>query len=98
MRFKQVLLNLFSNAIKFSRREGSIEITCTKSPDNLLLVEVRDTGYGIRSEDIPKLFKLFGFLESTRSVNHNGIGLGLFITKKIVEEFGGSVGVVSQHG
>lgn len=58
-------------------------------------VKVKDSGLGIRQNDLPKLFKLFGYLNQTNKVNSNGIGLGLYITKKIVEEFGGSVGVVS---
>lgn len=50
-----------------------------------------DNGIGIKEEDKNKLFKLFGFLESTQEVNAKGIGLGLYICKKIVEKFGGLI-------
>lgn len=57
-----------------------------------------DTGYGIKQEDQSKLFKIFGYLDQTKNVNTTGVGLGLYITKKIVEQFGGTVGVESEFG
>ena len=57
-----------------------------------------DSGCGIKKEDQGKLFQLFGFLETTKSINTKGIGLGLHISKKIVTEFGGSVDVKSSVG
>ena len=51
---------------------------------------------GIKEEDIPKLFKLFGFLDSTKEVNTKGIGLGLYICKQIINIFGGDVNVTSK--
>jgi len=59
---------------------------------------VRDTGTGIRDADKRKLFKLFGFVQSTQDVNTRGIGLGLSISKKIVEKFGGEIGFRSEWG
>jgi len=50
---------------------------------------VKDSGCGIKKDDQKKLFKLFGFLDSTKEINTKGIGLGLHISKKIVDEFGG---------
>ena len=60
----------------------------TKDLDDFLQISVIDTGIGISQEDQEKLFKLFGFVEST-STNTHGIGLGLVISSHIVEEFGG---------
>ena len=55
----------------------------------MIEITVKDSGIGIKDEDKDKLFALFGFLESTKELNTKGIGLGLHISKKIVEEFGG---------
>ena len=57
-----------------------------------------DTGIGIGHEDQKKLFKLYGFLEASEKVNAKGIGLGLFISKKIVNKFGGGIRVRSRLG
>jgi len=54
-----------------------------------------DTGVGIKPDDIGKLFKLFGFLENTKEINTKGIGLGLYICKKITTIFGGNMSVES---
>jgi signal transduction histidine kinase len=60
-----------------------------------LVISVKDTGIGISSENQKKLFKLFGFIEETSSKNTNGIGLGLMITRKLVEQFSGKIWVDS---
>ena len=57
---------------------------------------VKDTGIGIKQKDQKKLFKLFGFLDSTKELNPKGIGLGLNISKKIAQQFGGDIKVSSQ--
>lgn len=59
---------------------------------------MRDTGVGISEENQKKLFKMFGFLEETQKLNKNGIGLGLVISKNIVESFGGKIWVESEMG
>lgn len=61
-------------------------------------MQVIDNGAGISEENQGKLFKLFGYLECTQELNSQGIGLGLYITKMIVEQFGGVVGVKSMEG
>ena len=61
-------------------------------------IEVIDNGVGISAENQSKLFRLFGYLESTKEINSNGIGLGLYITKMIVKQFGGQVSVDSSLG
>lgn len=67
-----------------------------KCSHGLLQVEVRDTGTGISEQDQGKLFKLFGFLSTTQHINTKGIGLGLYISKMIVEKFGGNIGLKSE--
>ena len=91
MRIQQVLLNFQSNAIKFTDR-GSVTIKpilIKNEEEEYLEVHVIDTGCGIKPEDQNKLFKLFGYIQNSEQVNQHGIGLGLTITKKIVEQFGG---------
>ena len=63
-----------------------------------LEVQVEDNGMGIQDEDKQKLFQLFGCLESNKSINSKGIGLGLFIAKKITKTFGGNIICRSQYG
>ena len=60
-------------------------------------ITVKDTGVGIKQEDISKLFKLYGFLDATKEINAKGVGLGLYICKKIVHIFEGEVSVTSEY-
>ena len=62
---------------------------------NKIVITVMDTGVGIKKKEKLKLFKLFGTLQNTRSMNTTGIGLGLVISEKIVKSFGGTIGVKS---
>ena len=82
-RILQVLSNLLSNALKFTK-EGTIEITTTKE-DNEVIVKVRDSGSGIDSEIFPRLFEKFA------SKSEKGTGLGLFLSKNITEAHGGRI-------
>ena len=72
-----------SNAIKFTEK-GSVQISVSMD-DEFFYASVKDTGAGISQENQTKLFKLFGFLEETKQQNKNGVGLGLAISKQIVE-------------
>jgi len=85
-RIKQILMNLLSNSLKFTH-EGFIKLRLEDVTEKLGFVDykfiVEDTGIGIKSEDIPKLFKLFGRLEGPKSLNKTGIGLGLTISKML---------------
>ena len=86
-RLKQVLLNLLSNSLKFTF-EGKIKVRVEyEFLTKLLKITVSDTGIGIKQEEREKLFTLFGKIESTANINISGIGLGLSISKKIVEMF-----------
>ena len=94
-RLQQVLLNFQSNAVKFTPRNGKISIKCELfnniKPYGMIKVSVLDNGIGIQKSDLSKLFKLFGFLDSSKEINSKGIGLGLFICKKIANTYGGDV-------
>ncbi len=90
-RVKQVLINLIQNALKFTF-QGFIQVVLAfELYPTILKFTVKDTGIGIRPEDKDKLFKLFGKIETTASINTSGIGLGLSICMKIVEAFGGYI-------
>lgn len=79
-----MILNLLSNALKFTSK-GSISIKVkTYIPKNAILVKVIDTGVGISEDDQNKLFSLFGKLKSSEDINVHGIGLGLNICRKLV--------------
>ena len=97
---KQVINNLLSNAIKYTE-SGTIEFTtkCINKDKNcLLIISVKDTGRGIKAEDIKKLFTKFERLDIERSSTAEGTGLGLAITKKLVEMMGGKINVQSSYG
>ncbi len=101
MRIRQVIINLGNNAIKFTR-EGSvvIELGCEKvSEDTVnLIFHIKDTGIGIKEEDICKLFISFQQLDSKRNRAVEGTGLGLAISQRLVMAMGGNIGVESKYG
>ena len=93
-----MLLNLLSNAIKFTDRGGYIQIQAINEPSKMIKVYVRDSGIGIKKEDQSKLFKMFGSIkDSKRKFNTQGIGLGLVISKMIVQKFGGEIKFKSKY-
>jgi PAS domain S-box-containing protein len=97
-KFKQVLYNLLSNAIKFSDDNGQIAIFARRLDTHQIEVQVRDTGMGIKAEDISRLFTEFEQLDSGTARRFEGTGLGLALTKKIVEFQGGRISVNSELG
>ena len=97
-RFKQVLLNYLSNAIKFTPQEGRVCVRVTAESEQAFRVEVEDTGVGIATGDLEKLFVALQQLDAGTAKRHQGAGLGLALTKRIVEAQGGSVGVRSAPG
>ena len=97
-KFKQVLYNLLSNAIKFTEPGGSVEISAAPRDGDGFRVEVKDTGIGIKPEDVGRLFNEFQQLEAGTARRFEGTGLGLSLTKKIVEFQGGSIGIESDYG
>ena len=97
-KLKQVLYNFLSNAIKFTPEGGRIKVRATPEGSRAIRIEVEDTGIGIKTEDFAKLFIEFQQLEGPAAKQYPGTGLGLALTKKIVEAQGGTVGVTSVPG
>jgi signal transduction histidine kinase len=97
-RLRQVLYNYLSNAIKFSGDGARVAIRMRPEGNEWFHLEVEDNGEGIRAEDLAKLFIEFHQLDSSFSRRHEGTGLGLALTRQIVEAQGGSVGVTSAPG
>jgi signal transduction histidine kinase len=94
-RLQQVIWNLLSNAIKFTPRGGRVEVRLAESGLNAV-IEVRDSGIGIRPDFLPYVFDRFRQAESTLTRSHGGLGLGLSIVRHLLELHGGTVEVESQ--
>ncbi len=94
IRLKQMLYNLLSNAVKFSPEGGQVTLTARPTAGGVE-VAVADTGIGIQPEDLPRLFTEFSQLGPNR---HEGTGLGLALTKRLVELHGGTIRVESAPG
>ncbi|MCZ6668747.1 MAG: ATP-binding protein [Gammaproteobacteria bacterium] len=96
-RLIQVLLNLLSNAVKYNSEQGKVALSCRRTVDQMLRISVADTGMGIPPEKRDGLFDPFDRLG--RELGQiDGTGIGLSITKKIIELMGGKIGFESQHG
>lgn len=105
VRIKEVLINLIGNAVKFTPDHGSIIIEArhlTSSPKSagagLVEIQVRDNGIGIREEDQDVIFDQFRQLKGHADPAQRGAGLGLYISKKLVEAYGGEIRVSSAEG
>lgn len=97
-KLKQVLYNYLSNALKFTPEAGRVTVRTTLEAPDRFRIEVEDTGIGIRQEDIHRLFVEFQQLDAGAAKKYQGTGLGLALTKRIVESQGGQVGVSSNPG
>ena len=97
-RLEQVMVNLLDNAVKFNKVEGEVIVECGALPDGHVRISVADTGMGIPSEDIKRVFERFYRVDKARSRPIGGTGLGLPIVKQVVEQMGGSVSVESVLG
>ena len=97
-KFKQVLYNLLSNAVKFTEDEGDITISAGPEGTEALRLTVKDSGIGIRPEDVDRLFAEFEQIDSSISRRYVGSGLGLALTKRLVELQGGVIEVTSEYG
>ena len=95
-RTKQIIMNLVNNAVKFTDR-GKIEIKAAKK-DRRVEISVRDTGIGIKKEDMAKLFKAFSRVREVGMPVWEGTGLGLYISKKLADLLGGEIQVESEWG
>ncbi len=105
IKLKQILYNLLSNAIKFTPQDGRVALVAEKGVADssgqggqLLKISVIDTGIGIRTEDIDKAFEEFEQVDGSYSRRHEGLGLGLTLTKRLVELHGGIIQAESQFG
>jgi PAS domain S-box-containing protein len=94
-KFKQILFNLLSNAVKFTPVNGTVVVNAARD-GAFIEISVKDTGVGIKDEDISKLFQTFTQLESVYTKKHEGTGLGLALTRKLVELHGGRIWVKSE--
>ena len=96
-RVKQVMINLLSNAIKYNQTGGSVVVSCTPSGAERVRVSVQDTGAGLTAEQLAQLFQPFNRLGQESSIEE-GTGIGLVVTKQLVELMGGVIGVESDVG
>ena len=94
-RVTQVLHNLLSNALKFTPREGKVSVTATRN-DGHIRVAVNDNGRGLTPDEQARLFKPFSQVHDRREVNERGTGLGLYISRGIIEQHDGRMWVESQ--
>ena len=94
---KQVLLNLLSNAIKFTPAGGDIRVESTSS-DGMVTISVADSGIGIPAHALPKIGRPFEQVESQHSKKHKGTGLGLALSRSLVEMHGGTLKIESTEG
>jgi signal transduction histidine kinase len=97
-RLQQAMTNLLSNAVKYSPRGGNLAVIAFPDQQGNAKVSIHDEGIGIREEDIPRLFGKFTRLFDKRAMNIGGTGLGLYITREIIEAHGGKMSVDSTWG
>ncbi len=97
-RLEQALTNLLDNAVKFNKTEGQVVIECGPCGDGQVRVSITDTGIGIPSEDLKRIFERFYRVDKARTRTAGGTGLGLPIVKEVVERMGGTISVESQLG
>jgi signal transduction histidine kinase len=96
-KIKQVMINLLSNALKFTDRGGTVGLKALNGGDELVII-VEDTGRGISKKDLPFIFERFYRADKSRNRATGGSGIGLSITKAIVELHGGRIEVQSEEG
>lgn len=89
-RLQQIVWNLLSNAVKFTPKDGKIRVTVARNGSNLQII-VKDTGVGIRKEFLPQVFDRFAQADTSSSRKYGGLGLGLAITRHLIELHGGAV-------
>ena len=95
---KQILLNLLSNAVKFTPQDGEVAVEASLDPLGAFQLQIRDTGIGIAEEDIPRALQAFTQVDSALSRKYDGTGLGLPLTKTMVELHGGRLLIHSVVG
>ncbi len=97
-RLEQAVLNLLANAVKFNRPGGEVRVSARATPSGEAQISISDTGIGIPSQDLPRIFERFYRVDAARSRQVGGTGLGLSIVRHVVEGMNGSVKVETQLG
>jgi two-component system phosphate regulon sensor histidine kinase PhoR len=98
IRLEQAFVNLLDNAVKFNRPGGEVRVETHLTGDGKVRVVISDTGIGIPSEDVPRIFERFYRVDKARSREVGGTGLGLSIVKHVIERMGGCITVASELG
>ena len=98
VRFTQVLLNLLSNAVKYNKAGGSVTVDGEVRDNGVLRLEVTDTGIGISDTDRPRIFQMFQRFGTSATLAREGTGIGLSVSKLLVERMGGAIGFESEPG
>lgn len=98
IRLEQALVNLLDNAVKFNKPGGEVRVEAMESGKGRIVISVADTGTGIPSSDVPRIFERFYRVDKARSREVGGTGLGLSIVKHVVERMEGTIGVESRLG
>lgn len=97
-RIEQVVVNILSNAVKYTPSGGHIRLAACAVPKNRVRITVEDDGIGIPAADVPRLFERFYRVDKARSRAAGGTGLGLAIAKEIVEQHEGKIALASEYG
>jgi PAS domain S-box-containing protein len=98
LRLKQILMNLIGNSVKFTPKSGRIDVIARHNVEKGLHLMVRDTGIGIAKENIPLILEKFGQIRDGHLESHEGTGLGLALSKSLVELHGGTLEIDSEIG
>ena len=96
-RLKQALINLLTNAIKYNRKQGTVVVSCRRSSADRIRISIKDSGQGLSPEKLSQLFQPFNRLGQENGAEE-GTGIGLVVTKQLVEMMGGTIGVESSVG
>ncbi|MBR4724051.1 MAG: HAMP domain-containing protein [Clostridia bacterium] len=96
-KLEQVIINIISNAVKYTPENGKIEVSCEKIYKDAY-IKVRDNGIGIPAENLPRIFERFYRVDNARSRETGGTGLGLAIAKQIMTQLGGDISINSTYG
>src|SRR6185312_12415179 len=97
-KLRQILINLLSNAVKFTPKGGKVSVAVAQNPDGGMAIRVSDTGIGIPPDKLPLALEPFGQVESGFNKQYAGAGLGLPLTKRLVELHGGTFAIESEPG
>ena len=97
-KLRRIIVNLLSNALKFTPRGGRVTVRAEAAGDDYLTIEVADTGVGIAADDLPILFDKYEQARHRATRGEKGTGLGLYITRQLVELHGGTIRAESEVG